>query len=146
MTKTVYKKDLLFPELSYKIVGCAYEVFNEIGGGHKEKAYQNAMRMALTEKALNFTEQHYYPVLFRNSVVERGFFDFFIEEKILVELKSLGRFTKGDFDQVNNYLTNSGIKLALLITFGQDEVRIKRMVNFKEIHQAPLFQTEDKII
>ena len=37
MTKTVYKNDLLYPELSYKIVGCAYEVFNEIGGGHKEK-------------------------------------------------------------------------------------------------------------
>ena len=135
MTKTVYKKDLLFPELSYKIVGCAYEVFNAIGGGHKEKTYQNAMRIALREAGMKFTEQHYYPVVFSKIPVERGFFDFFIEESILVELKSLGRFTKGDFDQVNNYLGNSGIKLALLITFGQDEVRIKRMVNFKIINK-----------
>ncbi len=137
MTKTVYKKDLLFPELSYEIVGCAYEVFNEIGGGHKEKTYQNAMRIALSAKGIKFTEQLYYPVLFKSSVVEKGFFDFFVEDKIVVELKSLGRFTKGDFDQVNNYLNNSGIKLALLITFGQDEVRIKRMVNFKTISQIP---------
>lgn len=135
MTRTVYKKDLLYPELSYEIVGCAYQVFNEIGGGHKEKTYQNAMRIALTNKNLNFTEQLYYPVKFDNKVVEKGFFDFFVEEKIIVELKSLGRFTKGDFDQTVNYLENSGVKLALLITFGQDEVRIKRIINFKITNQ-----------
>ena len=131
MPKTVYKKDLLYPELSYKIVGCAYEVFNEIGGGHKEKAYQNAMSIALTSQLIAFTEQHYFPILFKGAVVEKGFFDFFIEGKVIVELKALGRFTKGHIDQVINYLNNSEIKLALLISFGQDEVRVKRIVNFK---------------
>ena len=131
MTKTVYKKDLLYPELSYQVVGCTYEVFNEIGGGHKEKAYQNAMQISLTSKNIKFSEQLYFPVLFKGQVIEKGYFDLFVDEKIIVELKSLGRFTKGHIDQVINYLNNSGIKLALLISFGQDEVRVKKLINFK---------------
>ena len=54
MCAELKRKDLIYPELSYKIVGCAYEVFNEIGGGHKEKTYQNAMKISFTEHTLNF--------------------------------------------------------------------------------------------
>ena len=131
MTKTVYKQDLLYPELSYKIVGRAYEVFNEIGGGHKEKAYQNAMRISFQEQKIKFSEELCYPVIFKTKTVEKGRFDFLVEGKIIVELKALSFFSKGHIDQVLNYLNNSGIKLALLISFGQNEVRVKRIVNFK---------------
>ena len=131
MTKTVYKKDLLYPELSYQIVGCAYEVFNEIGGGHKEKTYQKAMRIAFNAQKIKFSEELTCPVLFKDEIVEKGRFDLFVEEKIVVELKALSFFSKGHIDQVINYLNNSGTKLALLIAFGQNEVRVKRIVNFK---------------
>ncbi len=129
------RKDLIYPELSYKIIGCAYEVFNSIGGGHKESVYQNAMKLALKEKDLNFAEQLYYPVKFKEIVVGKNFFDFHVEEKIVVEIKSANRFTKANYDQVLNYLNVSDLKLALLITFGADEVRCKRVVNFKTINQ-----------
>jgi GxxExxY protein len=129
----IEKNDLIFPELSYKIIGCAFEVFNSIGGGHKESVYQNAMKVALTEKGLKFTEQQYYPVKFNNVVVGKNFFDFYVEEKVIVELKSSTRFTKPHYDQVLNYLHVSDIKLALLISFGIEEVRAKRVVNFKTI-------------
>jgi len=46
----VERKDLIYPDLSYKIIGCAFEVFNSIGGGHKESVYQNAMEVALRQK------------------------------------------------------------------------------------------------
>lgn len=130
MPGPVYKKDLLFPELSYQIVGCAYEVFNKVGGGHKEKVYQKAMKIEFENRSLNFKEQLYYPIKYKNHTVEKSFFDFSIDEKIIVELKSLGHFTKANYDQVLDYLNKSNLKLAILITFGQNEVRYKRVVNF----------------
>lgn len=129
----VSRNDLVFPDLSYKIIGCAYEVFNELGGDHKEIVYQRAMAVALKEKCINFTEQHYYPVRFKDVVVGKNFFDFYVDEKIVVELKSASRFTKQNYEQVLNYLNISGIKLALLISFGKEEVRCKRVVNFKAL-------------
>lgn len=131
MSNTIYKPDLLYPELSYKIIGCAYEVFNNVGGGHKEKVYQKAMKIEFENVGLSFIEQLYYPVKFKNFTLEKSFFDFSVDEKIVVELKSLGYFTKGNFEQVLHYLNSSNLKLALLITFGQNEVRFKRVVNFK---------------
>ncbi len=129
------RNDLIYPELSYQIIGCAYEVFNSIGGGHQEIVYQKAMKIALKEKGLNFTEQNYYPVMFKEIVVKRNYFDFYVEEKIVVELKSADHFSKANYDQVLNYLNISEIKLALLISFGTNEVRCKRVVNFKTINK-----------
>ena len=134
MGKIIRKDDLIYPDLSYKIIGCAFEVFNELGGGHKENIYQKALSVSYKSQFLNFKEQVYFPLKFKNEVVGRNFFDFLVEEKIIVEIKSLGRFTKGHYDQVLNYLHISNIKLALLITFGTDEVRCKRVVNFKTIN------------
>ena len=53
MKAEVKKQDLLFPELSYQIVGCAFEVFKEIGPGHLEKIYQKALAKAFQRKNIN---------------------------------------------------------------------------------------------
>jgi GxxExxY protein len=127
------RKDLLYPELSYQIIGCAYDVFNEIGGGHKEIVYRKAMAVALKAKGLKYTEELYYPVKFKDVVVGKNFFDFYVEDKIVVELKSARGFTKSNYDQALNYLNASKMKLALLISFGTTEVRCKRVVNFQEL-------------
>ena len=97
------------------------------------------MRISFSSLKINFSEELSYPVIFKGNTVERGRFDFF--EKIIVELKALIFFSKGHIDQVLNYLNNSGVKLALLISFGQNEIRVKRIVHFKtqDQHQsAPL--------
>lgn len=131
----VEKNDLIYPDLSYRIIGCAYEVFNAIGGGHKEIVYQKAMGLALKAKGITYSQEHYYPVKFNNVVVGKNFFDFYVDEKIVVELKSASRFTKSNYDQVLNYLNVSNVKLALLISFGTEEVRCKRVVNFQELNK-----------
>jgi GxxExxY protein len=130
------KKDLIYPELSYRIIGCAFEVFNSIGGGHKESVYQNAMAIALKEAGLKFTKEQYYPVKYNNIIVGKNFFDFYIENKIVVELKSASHFSKANYDRVLNYLNVSKMKLALLLSFGAQEVRGKRIVNFNELNQV----------
>ena len=125
MQPVVHKKDLLFPELSYQIMGCAFEVFNEMGFGHPEKFCQRAFAESLRKKNLSFSEQLYFPVKFNDKIVGKMFFDFLVEEKVIIELKKEVRFSKQNIDQENQYLKTSGLKLALLINFSPNGVIYK---------------------
>jgi GxxExxY protein len=132
MTAIVKKEDLLYPELSYVLIGCAYEVYNELGPGHLEKFYQKAYAIALTKKGIKFTEQLYAPLFFQGQIIGKNFLDFFIEEKIIVELKKGNFFSKSNIDQVLEYMTRTKLKLALIINFASDRVIYKRIVNLRK--------------
>ncbi|TAL63314.1 MAG: GxxExxY protein [Bacteroidetes bacterium] len=128
--------NLLYPELSFKIVGCAFDVFNQIGGGHKEVTYHKAFGLALTEGGLSYLENLYYPIKYDNVAVERGYFDYQVEEKIVVELKSRDGFLKKDFEQLSNYLNNSNLKLGIPISFGRTQVKFKKVLNVELLNRA----------
>ncbi len=134
MEYKLHKKDLAYPDLSYKIIGCAFEVFNQLGSGHKEIIFHKALALEFSNQKLNFKEEVYFPVEFKGVNVGRNYFDFLVDDKIIVEIKSLSRFSKGHFDQTKNYLAVSKLKLALLINFGNDGVQCKRVVNFNTIN------------
>ena len=129
------KADLLYPDLSYKIVGCSFEVFNEIGGGHKELTFHNALSVALGKSELSFKSKLYFPVHFQSVSVGKNYFDFLVEDKIIVEIKSSERFVKSHFDQLLNYLIVSNLKLGLLIAFGRTEVKFKRILNVELLNK-----------
>lgn len=122
-------EDLVYPELSYKIVGCAFEVFNELGYGHPEKYYQAALAVALKNKNISYREQAYFPLKFQGEIIGKGFSDFLVEEKVIIELKKNAQFSKTNIDQVNKYLKSSGMKLAILINFTPNGAIFKRLVN-----------------
>ena len=126
------EKEILYPELSYKIIGCAFEVFNEIGGGHKELTYHKALKVSFENVLLKYEENLYWPIKFKSVVVEKGFFDFLVEEKIVVELKRSDHFSKSHFEQLNHYLRVSKLQLGLLISFTTNGVRFKRVVNLQQ--------------
>jgi GxxExxY protein len=128
---TLKRNDLVYPELSYQIVGCAYEVFKSLGHGHAEKIYQRAMAVMLTERKIDHKEQVYIPVKFRDKIIGKSFLDFSVDEKIIVELKKDFHFSKMHIDQVLNYLKTSNLKLAILINFGKEGVTFKRIINEK---------------
>jgi GxxExxY protein len=69
------------------------------------------------------------PLSFKTKIFSKNYFDFVVEEKIVVELKRSERFAKQHYDQINQYLRISGLKLGLLITFTQQGVRFKRVLN-----------------
>lgn len=123
------RSDLLYPELSYKIMGCAYDVYNELGPGHHEKYYQKAMALLMKERNINFIEQLYGPLKMKDTVVGKLFFDFFVEDKIVVEIKKGNNYSKRHIDQVLEYLKSNDIKLAIIINFGSDKVHSKRIIN-----------------
>ncbi|MBI4946219.1 MAG: GxxExxY protein [Bacteroidetes bacterium] len=128
----VRKKDLLYPELSYQIVGCSFEVFKALGYGHPEKIYQKAMAVLFKERGIAHKEQVYIPFKFHDKIIDKKFLDFIVDEKVVVELKKNFHFSKAHIDQVVKYLRESNCKLAILINFGKEGVTFKRIINETE--------------
>lgn len=122
-------KEVVYPELSYKIVGCAFEVYNELGSGFPEKYYQKALAIELKSKQIVFSEQIYFPLEFKNELVGKNYFDFLVEDNIVVELKRGNHFSKSHFDQLLRYLKVSNKKLGLLINIASEGVQEKRILN-----------------
>jgi GxxExxY protein len=129
MNNMIQKQDLIYPELSYQLVGLAYNVFNELGHGHLEKIYQKAYAKELKEVGIVFKEQAPYQVIYKEEVIGNNYLDFLIEEKVIIELKRSDFYSKKYIDQVSNYIKVSNLKLAILINFTTNGVRIKRIVN-----------------
>jgi GxxExxY protein len=129
------RNDLIYPDLSFKIVGLAFEVFNELGSDHKEKVYQTAVSRQLKLNNIPFQKEVFHPLVFKNEVIGKNYFDFLIDGKMILELKRSDNFSKSHFDQVNHYLLISDLKLGLLITFANKGVRFKRVVNINQDYQ-----------
>lgn len=129
MDKPIQKQDLIYPELSYKLVGLAYTVFNELGHGHLEKVYQKAYAKELKDAGIAFKEQVSYKVIYKEEVIGNNYLDFLIDDIVIIELKRNDFYSKKYIDQVSNYLKVSEMKLALLINFTSYGVRCKRIVN-----------------
>jgi GxxExxY protein len=129
MKYTVKKDIVIYPELSFQVVGCAFEVMKGIGADQKESAYQRSMALMFESKKKAFKEQVYYPLTFQGKTVGKNFFDFLVEDKIIVELKKNFTFSKAHIDHVNNYLKISGLNLVILINFGKQGAMFKRIVN-----------------
>ena len=81
---------------------------------------------------LKFKEQLFAPLIFKGEKIGKNYFDFFVEDKIIVELKRSDYFSNSHFVQLNHYLRISQLKLALLISFTSKGVRIRRVVNFNQ--------------
>lgn len=133
MSGKVLKEGLIYPELSYQIIGCAYDVFNSIGPGHSEKIYQKSLSVSLDERQLKYSEQVYYDLKFKGKTVGKGFLDFLVDEKIIIEIKKDEFFSKTNIEQVLNYLQLSGLKLAILINFTKTGVKFKRIPNINAV-------------
>src|SRR3989344_633736 len=120
--------ELILPELSYKVVGALFKVYNELGGGYQEKYYQRAVAKALRDAELQFQEQVTVPLLFGSEKIGRYFIDFVIKNEIALEIKATPRFYVRDTKQVLTYLKATGLMLGLLAAFGHNGLQLKRIL------------------
>jgi len=123
------RKDLLHPELSYRINGVLFEVFRQLGGGHREKYYQEAVRLGLEKVGLKYREQFYVPLKFDGKTIGKYYLDFLIEDKIVLELKRGNIIAINNVDQVKQYLSALDLKLAIIASFTYNGVKINRILN-----------------
>ncbi len=130
MTPNVLKRqDLIYPELCFRIVGVLLNVYGSLGYGLYEKTYQKAVAVGLTKAGLKYTEQLYAPILFEGKIVGKNYFDFLVENIVVVELKRGDKFSKAHIDQVYNYLVAKKLQLGILAYFGPSGLHYKRIVN-----------------
>lgn len=122
---------VIHKELSYKIVGVAFDVYNSLGPGHHEKYYHRGFALGLQEGGLSFKREVLVPLRFKDKSVGRYYLDFLVEDKIIVELKRGDYFSKKNIDQVNAYLKSTGLQLAILINFTSTGVKFMRLLNIK---------------
>lgn len=122
-------KNIVFPELSYKIIGASFNAFNKLGWGLSEKDYGRALALELKNLGLSYQEEVYIPLQYESKNLSRYFADFIIEKKILLELKVVPKLGYTHVKQVLSYLKSSGLRLGILIYFTRDGVKYRRVLN-----------------
>ena len=121
-------KSIIHKEFSYKIIELALEVHNELGCGFLEKVYENALMILLDREGIPARQQAPADVYFQNKVVGQYFADILVDNKIILELKTIEAIANIHKAQVLNYLRATGIKLGLIMNFAKPRFEYKRMV------------------
>jgi GxxExxY protein len=123
--------ELLHRDLTEKIIGIFYKVYNELGYGFLEKVYHNAMCLELSKNNLQFEKEKMINVFYDNEVVGEYYADLLIENKVIVEIKA-AELLKEEFEyQLVNYLKATKIQIGLILNFGK-KAEIKRKIFNKE--------------
>ena len=118
---------LLYGDLTRSIIGCAFEVINELGDGFLESVYENALMVALEEAGHSVESQKAIDVNFRGRVIGNFYADLIVEDKVIVELKAVSNLAPEHSAQVINYLNATGFRVGLLINFGNPKLQYKRL-------------------
>ncbi|MBW3521938.1 GxxExxY protein [Chryseobacterium sp. NKUCC03_KSP] len=119
-------------ELSYKIIGAALEVHKTLGVGLLENAYEVALAYELKELGLKVESQLLLPLKYKNELIDNAYrIDLIVENKIIIEIKSVVEIHPIFYSQVLTYLKLTDIKLGLLINFNTPLIKdgIHRIVN-----------------
>lgn len=116
--------------ITYKIIGVCYDVFNELGYGHREKYYHRAIAEGCSNEGLAFEREKKIKLCYSGKDVGYQSLDFLIESKVILEVKVYPYFKvkKSHYRQVLDYLESTDARVALLVYFTKDGVKIKRIV------------------
>ena len=113
-------------DITHEIIGCAYNVFNQLGFGFLESVYKKAMIIELAKSKLKAEEEKSLKVFYDSQAVGEFYVDLFVEDEIIVELKSVQNLAKEHEVQLVNYLNGLKKDIGLLINFGPSGVEAKR--------------------
>ena len=117
-----------YKELTGKIISCAFEVQNQLGCGFLEKVYQKALLYELQRAGLKTEAQKPIKIVYKDQGIGTYLADFVIEDKVIVELKTVEFLTKIHKAQTLNYLKASGYEVGLLLNFARPKLEYKRVV------------------
>ncbi len=127
----IQDKDLRFKELTEKIIGCSFEVINELGSGFVESVYEKALIIALADAGIAAESQKGIQVISRSQKVGDFYADLLVEGRVIVELKAIKALLLEHHAQIINYLNATGLEVGLLINFGHPKLEFKRFTRSK---------------
>jgi GxxExxY protein len=107
------------------------KVHSTLGNGFQEVIYQRALEIEMQDAGLNFTRELSMPVYYKGRQIGERRVDFFVEQKIMVEIKAIVQLENVHLAQAKNYLEAYNIEVGFLINFGSISLQIKRLGNQK---------------
>jgi GxxExxY protein len=118
---------VLFQAITGKILKASFEVINELGSGFLESVYEKALLIALRKQGLEAEAQVPVDVIFQGEIVGKFYADILVEGKVIIELKTVSKLAPEHQAQVINYLKATGIKVGMLINFGNPALEYRRL-------------------
>lgn len=125
------KEEYKYSALTEKIIGCAMTVHKALGNGFQEVIYQRALEIEMNLVEINFSREHEMPIFYRDQQIGTRRVDFLVEGVISVELKAIIKLEDVHFAQAINYLEAYKLEIGLLINFGEQSLKFKRLTNKK---------------
>lgn len=122
-------------ELTGKIIGCAMEVHKTLGNGFQEVIYQRALAIEMDGQGLDFSREHEMEIFYKGENIGTRRVDFFVEGKIMVEIKAIIQLDDVHLAQTINYLEAYHMNIGLLINFGSQSLQFKRVMKPKRKSQ-----------
>ena len=119
--------ELLHRELTERIIGVYYDVYNGLSHAYPESIYENAMMRDLGRQQMRCARQQEYQIFYKEKLVGKQQLDIFVAEEVVVEIKAKPRLTPLDKAQTISYLKTTGKQVGLLFNFGNTEPEFKRL-------------------
>ena len=129
---------MLHEDLTKKIIGCAMEVHKQLGNGFQEVIYQRALEIEMRTAGLVFAREMEMPIYYKGIQIGTRRVDFFVEGKVMLELKAVIKLEDVHLAQAMNYLEAYKMEIGLLVNFGA------RSLEFKRVHNNKLLNHESK--
>ncbi|MGD8779669.1 MAG: GxxExxY protein [Ignavibacteria bacterium] len=121
--------ELIYKKESYDIIGCCMEVHKNLGKGFNELVYGDALELEFNSKKISYEREKHFEIKYKNYILKHHYkADFVIYDKIILEIKAIEGLTNSNIKQTLNYLASSQMKLGILVNFGEDSLKYKRIV------------------
>ena len=116
-------------ELTHQIIGLAMKVHSTIGMGFQEVIYQRCLKIEFENNEVLFVREFEMPVMYEGIQVGTRRVDFFVDDKVMVEIKAVSELMDVHLAQAKNYLEAYELETGLLINFGSPSLEFKRLFN-----------------
>ena len=120
---------LVHEELSFQIRGALFEVYNALGPGFREESYKLALVAELQKRGIPVAREVAFEIKYKDVVIDLYRADLIVDDKVILEVKAIEALHPRHTAQLMSYLKASGLRVGMLVNFGEDSIRIVRRVN-----------------
>ncbi len=122
-------EEFYLKEETYKIIGVCMEVHKILGKGHSEIIYGDALEYEFRKNEIPFEREKKFNITYKDVILPHHYFsDFIVFDEIILEIKAIQALSSSEIKQTLNYLAASKNKIGLLINFGEDSLKYKRII------------------
>ena len=125
---TANNANIIYPDLSYKIMGAIFEVHKNLGPGFLESVYEKTLIEELSGRGMQVETEKVIDLTYKGKKIGIHRLDLIVDDKVVIELKTVERFSIHHKAQLTSYLKASGYKLGILVNFSKSKAEYRRVL------------------